>query len=129
VRAIRAVLGRVEALTIPSQAASPNIRVHLRSVTPSASASAKPATPAPCNGPLFDIAGEDRLLHGIVTRHSRRACGSLAHAFVELVETRPSICRDRDHISKVLYRRDRTQVLVVHVPEFKWIFFYSSDIQ
>ncbi|KAI9439806.1 serine palmitoyltransferase [Lactarius indigo] len=100
VRAIRAVLDRVEAITIPSHAASPIIHIHLRSaatLSASTSASAKPpnpATPAPRDGPSFDIAGEERLLQDIVdealaqgvwTTRARRLRGQ------ELVEARPSI--------------------------------------
>ena len=97
VRAIRGVLDRVDAITIPSHAASPIIYIHLRSATPSASASAKvpnPATPAPRETPSFDIAGEERLLQDIVDEvlaqgvwitRARRLRGQ------EPVETRPSI--------------------------------------
>ncbi|KAH9060253.1 serine palmitoyltransferase [Lactarius vividus] len=100
VRAIRAVLDRVEAITIPSHAASPIIHIHLRSaptLSASTSASAKPpnpATPAPRDAPSFDIAGEERLLQEIVdealgqgvwTTRARRLRGQ------ELVEARPSI--------------------------------------
>ncbi|KAH9164367.1 serine palmitoyltransferase [Lactarius sanguifluus] len=72
VRAIRAVLDRVEAITIPSHAASPIIHIHLRSaVAVSASTSAyvkppDPAIPAPRDAPSFDIASEGRLLQDIV---------------------------------------------------------------
>ena len=97
VRAMRAVLDRVEAITIPSHAASPIIHIHLRSVMPPVSASAKapnPATPAPREAPSFDIADEERLLQDIVDEvlaqgvwitRARRLRGQ------ELVETRPSI--------------------------------------
>ncbi|KAH8977004.1 serine palmitoyltransferase [Lactarius hatsudake] len=100
VRAIRAVLDRVEAITIPSHPASPIIHFHLRSaatLSGSTSVSAKPpnlATPAPRDAPSFDIAGEERLLRDIVdealaqgvwTTRARRLRGQ------ELVEARPSI--------------------------------------
>ena len=97
VRAIRAVLGRIDAVTIPSHAASRIIHIQLRSATPSLSASAKPvnpATPAPRDALSFDIAGEERLLQDIVdevlmqgvwTTRARRLRGQ------ELVEARPSI--------------------------------------
>ncbi|KAH8980688.1 serine palmitoyltransferase [Lactarius akahatsu] len=100
VRAIRAVLDRVEAITIPSHPASPIIHIHLRSaptLSASTSVSAKPpnpATPAPRDAPSFDIAGEERLLQDIVdealaqgvwTTRARRLRGQ------ELVEARPSI--------------------------------------
>ena len=94
-RAIRAVLDRVEAITIPSHASSPIIHIHLRSATPSASAKApNPATPAPREVPSFDIAGEERplqdivdevLVQGVWISRARRLRGQ------ELVETRPSI--------------------------------------
>ena len=69
VRTIRAVLDRVEILTIPSHAASTIIHMQLRSATPSASGPTKPAnraTPASRDAPTFDIAGEERLLQDIV---------------------------------------------------------------
>ncbi|KAN0139450.1 Pyridoxal phosphate-dependent transferase [Lactarius tabidus] len=98
VRAIRAVLDRVEAITIPSHAASPIIHIHLRSATPSSSATLKPpnpTTPAPREAPSFDIAAEERTLQDIVDEvlaqgvwiiRARRLRGQ------ELVEARPSIC-------------------------------------
>ncbi|KAH9166990.1 pyridoxal phosphate-dependent transferase, partial [Lactarius sanguifluus] len=66
--AIRAILDRVEAITIPSHAASPIIHVHLRSAaTPASPAKPpNPATPAPHDAPSFDIAGEECLLQDIV---------------------------------------------------------------
>ncbi|KAI9452054.1 pyridoxal phosphate-dependent transferase [Lactarius psammicola] len=70
VRAIRAVLDRVEVITIPSHAASPIIHIHLRSAaTLSPTPSAKPpnpAIPAPRNAPTFDIIHEEHLLQDIV---------------------------------------------------------------
>ncbi|KAH9060420.1 hypothetical protein EDB83DRAFT_2224261, partial [Lactarius deliciosus] len=99
VRAIRAVLDPVEAITIPSHPASPIIHTHLRSApmrSASTSASAKPpnpATPAPRDARSF-TAGEERLLQDIVdealaqgvwTTRARRLRGQ------ELVEARPSI--------------------------------------
>ena len=97
VRAIRAVLDRIDTVTIPSHAASPIIHIQLRSATPSLSASVKPvnpATPAPRDALSFDVAGEERLLQDIVdetlaqgvwTTRARRLRGQ------ELVEARPSI--------------------------------------
>lgn len=97
VRAIRAVLDRVEAITIPSHAASPIIHIHLRSATPSSSATLKapnPTSPVPREQPSFDIAGEERVLQDIVDEvlaqgvwitRARRLRGQ------ELVEARPSI--------------------------------------
>ena len=66
---IRAVLDRIDAVTIPSHAASPIIHIQLHSATPSASISTKPVnttTPAPCDALSFDIVGEERLLQDIV---------------------------------------------------------------
>ncbi|KAH9027011.1 hypothetical protein EDB85DRAFT_152279 [Lactarius pseudohatsudake] len=97
VREIRAVLDRVDAITIPSHAASPIIHIHLRSSAPAAPVSAKPSnptTPAPREAPSFDIVGEERLLQDIVdealaqgvwTTRARRLRGQ------ELVEARQSI--------------------------------------
>jgi serine palmitoyltransferase len=97
VRAIRAVLDRVEVITIPSHAASPIIHIHLRSATPPSAATQKapnPMTPAPREPPSFDIAGEERVLQDIVDEvlsqgvwitRARRLRGQ------ELVEARPSI--------------------------------------
>ncbi len=95
VRAIRAMLDRVEAVTIPSHAASPIIHIHLRSAA-TLSPSAKPpnpAAPAPRDAPSFDIAGEERLVQDIVDEAlvqgvwitRARRLGQ------ELVEARPSI--------------------------------------
>ncbi|KAH9029582.1 serine palmitoyltransferase [Lactarius pseudohatsudake] len=100
VRAIRAVLDRVEAITIPSHLASPIIHIHLRSApmlsasTPASAKPPNPATPAPRDAPSFDISSEERLLQDIVdealaqgvwTTRARRLRGG------ELVEARPSI--------------------------------------
>ena len=63
--AIRAVLDRIDAVTIPSHAASPIIHIQLRSATPSASTSTKPgnpATPASRDALSFDIASEESML-------------------------------------------------------------------
>ncbi|KAH9029585.1 pyridoxal phosphate-dependent transferase [Lactarius pseudohatsudake] len=97
--AARELLDRVEAIAIPSRPASPIIHIHLRSaatLSASTSVSAKPpnpATPAPHDAPLFDIAGEERQLQDIVddalaqgvwtTRARRRGQG--------LAEARPRI--------------------------------------
>ena len=97
VRAIRAVLDRIDVVMIPSHAASPIIHIQLRSATPPLSASIKPvnpATPALRDAVSFDIAGEERLLQDIMdealaqgmwTTRARRLRGQ------ELVEARPSI--------------------------------------
>jgi serine palmitoyltransferase len=109
VRAIRAVLDQVEAITIPSHAASPIIHIHLRSATPMSSATLKapnPMTPAPREPPSFDIAGEERVLQDIVDEvlsqgvwitRERRLRGQ------ELVEVRPSI---RLAVTAALSRRE-----------------------
>ncbi|KAI9437253.1 hypothetical protein H4582DRAFT_337246 [Lactarius indigo] len=87
--AIRAVLGRVEAMTTIT-------RIHLHSSAPVGSVSTKPpnpATPAPREAPSFGIVDEVRLLQnfvdevlaqGVWTTRTRRLLGQ------ELVETRPS---------------------------------------
>ena len=97
VRAIRALLDRVDAINIPSHAASPIIHIHLRSPAPSSAANLKapnPTTPAPREPPSFDIAGEEGVLQDIVDEvlaqgmwitRARRLRGQ------ELVEVRPSI--------------------------------------
>ncbi|KAH9164380.1 pyridoxal phosphate-dependent transferase [Lactarius sanguifluus] len=78
VRAIRAVLDWVEAITIPSHAASPIIHIHLRSAaTLSASTSVRGA-------PTQDIVDE-ALAQGVSITRARRLRGQ------ELVEARPSI--------------------------------------
>ncbi|KAI9438081.1 serine palmitoyltransferase [Lactarius indigo] len=100
VRAMRAVLDRVDGITIPSHAASPIIHIHLRSAatlsasTPTSAKLPNPATPAPRDGPWFDIACEERILQDIVDEtlaqgvwitRVRRLRGQ------ELVEARPGI--------------------------------------
>ena len=97
VRAIRAVLDRVDAITIPSRAASPIIHIHLRFSAQSSAVTLKapnPSTPAPREPPSLDIAGEERVLQDIVEEvlaqgvwitRARRLRGQ------ELVEVRPSI--------------------------------------
>ena len=96
-RAIRAVLDRVDAITIPSHAASLIIHIHLRSPAHSSAVTLKapnPSTPAPREPPSFDIAGEERVLQDIVEEvlaqavwitRARRLRGQ------ELIEVRPSI--------------------------------------
>ncbi|KAH9016309.1 hypothetical protein EDB85DRAFT_2207835 [Lactarius pseudohatsudake] len=104
VRAIRAVLDRVEAITISLHAASPIIHIHLRfaaTLSASTSASAKPptlnpATPAPRDAPSFDIVCEEcrgllqyivdeALAQGVWITRTRRLRGQ------EFVEARLSI--------------------------------------
>ncbi len=96
VRMIRAVLDRVEAVTIPSHSASPIIHIHLLSAS-TPSPSVKPpnhSTPTLRDAPSFDIASEERLLQDIVDEalaqgvwiaRARRLRGQ------ELIEARPSI--------------------------------------
>ena len=71
-RAIRRVLDRAEALTIPSHAASPIIHIQLRSATPSTSANL--ATPAARNALSFNIAGDEHLLQGVVDEALAAGC-------------------------------------------------------
>ena len=69
VRAIRAVLDLIDAVTIASHAASPIAHIQLRFATPSAYAlvkPVKPATPAPRDALSSDIAGEECLLQDTV---------------------------------------------------------------
>ena len=109
-RAIRAVLDRIDTLTIPSHAASPIIHIHLRTATPSLSVPApkapNPATAASRDAPSFDILGEERVLQDIVDEvlaqgmwitRARRLRGQ------ELVESRPSI---RFSVTAVLSRKE-----------------------
>ncbi|KAN0139152.1 hypothetical protein V8E53_003041 [Lactarius tabidus] len=96
--AIRAVLGRVGVIANSSLllAASPIVHIHLRTATPSSSATLKapnPTTPTP-HGPLScDIVGEERVcqdivdevfVQGVWTTRARRLHGQ------ELVKARPS---------------------------------------
>ncbi|KAH9032102.1 serine palmitoyltransferase [Lactarius hengduanensis] len=112
VRAIRAILDQVEAITIPSHADSPIIHIHLRSaatISASTSASTKPPNPvtfAPPEAPSFVITGEERLLRDIVVEafaqdvwitRARRLHGQ------GLVEARPSI---RLAVTSALSRRE-----------------------
>jgi serine palmitoyltransferase len=97
IRAIRAVLERVDCITIPSHTVSPIIHIYVRSLPPSASAphlAVKPSNPAGRDAPSFDIATEERLLQDIVDEalaqgvwitRARRLRGQ------EVFEARPSI--------------------------------------
>ena len=97
VRAIRAVLDRVDTIAIPSRAASPIIHIHLRSPAQSSAVTLKTPnqyTPAPREPPSFDIAGEEHVLQdvadevlvqGVWITRARRLRGQ------ELVEIRQSI--------------------------------------
>jgi serine palmitoyltransferase len=114
IRAIRAILERVDCITIPSHPASPIIHLHVRtppathllplpppSIAATASAAsaaaAKPSNPAsaaPRDAPVFDIPTEERLLQDIVDEalaqgvwitRARRLRGQ------EAIEPRPSI--------------------------------------
>jgi serine palmitoyltransferase len=124
VRAIRAVLERVDCIAIPSHPASPIIHIYIRTApspsahllpvlppaaTSSVSALAKasnPASAAPRDPPTFDIAVEERLLQDIVDEalvqgvwitRARRLRGQ------EAVEPRPSI---RLAVSAALSRKE-----------------------
>ncbi|KAH9028222.1 hypothetical protein EDB85DRAFT_2276447 [Lactarius pseudohatsudake] len=115
VRAIRAVLDRVEAITIPSHAATPVIHIHLRSSAPVASVSAKPsnpATPAPREASSFDIVG-GRLLQDIVDEALAQGGVWTARAHrlrgQELVEAQTSM---RLTVKAGLSRKDLPQVQV-----------------
>jgi serine palmitoyltransferase len=106
IHAVRAVLERVDCITIPSHPASPIIHIHVRTPpathlsplsVPAPSAPAKPSNPAspvPRDAPTFDIATEERLLQDIVDEalaqgvwitRARRLRNQ------EIVEPRPSI--------------------------------------
>ena len=69
-RAIRAVLDRIDSLTIASHVASPINHIHLRTATPSLTVAApkvpNPATAASRDALSFDIPGEEHLLQDIV---------------------------------------------------------------
>ena len=68
-RAIYAVLDRIDSVTIPSHAVSPIIHIYLRTATLSLSVAApkapNPATAASRDAPSFDIPGEERVLQDI----------------------------------------------------------------
>jgi serine palmitoyltransferase len=106
IHAIRAILERLDCITILSHPASPIIHIQVRTPSathlsplsvPAATASAKPsnpASPAPRDAPVFDITTEERLLQDIVDEalaqgvwitRARRLRGQ------EVVEPRPSI--------------------------------------
>jgi serine palmitoyltransferase len=106
IRAIRAILDRVDCIGIPSHTASPIIHIHIHVRTPPAThlhplsnvvSPAKPSNPASAGGrdaPAFDVATEERLLQDIVDEalaqgvwvtRARRLRGQ------EVVEARPSI--------------------------------------
>ena len=107
VHAIRAILERVDCITIPSHPASPIIHIHVRTppathlsplAVPAASAIStklsNPANPAPRDATAFDVETEGRLLQDIVDEalaqgvwitRARRLTGQ------EVVEPRPSI--------------------------------------
>ncbi|KAI0048661.1 serine palmitoyltransferase [Auriscalpium vulgare] len=102
VRTIRAILDRVDCITIPSHHASPMIHIHVRVPGPSTlqlpgPGAGKPSNPAsvqPREPPVFDIEGEERLLQeiideamaqGVWVTRARRLRGQ------EFVDARPSI--------------------------------------
>ncbi len=92
VRAIRAVLDRVEVVTIPSHAASPIVHIHLRSAAiPSTSSKPlNPATPAPRDAPSFDTAGEDHAgaPAALSRKECERAAGVIKAAVVKVLAKR-----------------------------------------
>jgi hypothetical protein len=71
VRAIRAVLDRIDALAIPSHAASPIVRIYLRSATPSLSAAVAKAAANEPRDPGFARCSVVRYFR----RGTRRATG------------------------------------------------------
>lgn len=103
-RAIRAILERVDCITIPSHAASPIIHIYVRAQPPTAaSKSLSPSKSAPL---AFDIEVEERLLQDIVDEalaqgvwitRARRLRGQ------EVFEARPSI---RIAVTSALSRKE-----------------------
>lgn len=108
VRAVRAILDRVDCITIPSHPASPMIHLYVRlpspthllpsvTMSPSLSASGKPSNPMsvhPREPEVFDIELEEKLLQdvvdealaqGVMLTRAKRLRGQ------ELTEVRPSI--------------------------------------
>ena len=94
IRAIRAILERVDCITIPSHAASPIIHIHVRTQPPAAATAGSKSSSSNSAPPSFDIAVEERLLQDIVDEalaqgvwitRARRLRGQ------EVVEARPSI--------------------------------------
>ncbi|KAF8477736.1 serine palmitoyltransferase [Russula ochroleuca] len=94
IRAIRAVLERVDCITIPSHAASPIIHIYVRAQAPAATAVAGSKSSSNSAPLAFDIALEERLLQDVVDEalaqgvwitRARRLRGQ------EIVEARPSI--------------------------------------
>jgi hypothetical protein len=82
VRAIRVVLNRIDAFTIPSHVTSPIVHIYLRSATPSFSAAPakapNPATLASSEAPSFDIAVKEGALQDIGGQGAR--AGRVDHA-------------------------------------------------
>ncbi len=115
VRAIRAVLDRVEAVAIPSHTPLLIIHIHLRSaatLSPSAK-SPNPATPAPRDALSFNIAGEERLLQDIVDEaRAQGVCITRARQLrgQELIEARPNI---RLAVTAALSRKECERAAVV----------------
>lgn len=115
VRAVRAVLDKVDCITIPSHPASAIIHINIRWPAPStlhpsaASSSGKPSNPLsvlPRDPPQFDVELEERLLQdvvdealsqGVLITRARRLRGQ------ELVDVRPSV---RLAISAALTRKE-----------------------
>ncbi|KAJ3552025.1 hypothetical protein NM688_g4379 [Phlebia brevispora] len=119
VRAVRAVLDKVDCITIPSHPASPMIHLNVRLPSPThllpvaspslASSSGKPSNPLsvhPRDPEVFDVELEERLLQdiveealvqGVMLTRSKRLRGQ------ELTEVRPSI---RLNLTAALTRKD-----------------------
>jgi len=107
IRATRAILDRVDCITIPSHAASPVIHIYIRPVSPTTlqppsissppptlTKLSNPSSPVPRDAPQFDIALEEKLLQdvvdealvqGVMITRARRLRGQ------EQVEPKPSI--------------------------------------
>jgi serine palmitoyltransferase len=95
IRVIRAVLERVDCISIPSHAASPIIHIYLRTQHPAGAAATTGSKSSSNSAPLaFDIEFEERLLQDVVDEalaqgvwitRARRLRGQ------EVVEARPSI--------------------------------------
>ncbi|EEB96389.1 hypothetical protein MPER_04487 [Moniliophthora perniciosa FA553] len=98
VHAARAILDRMDNITISSHPASPIIHIYLRTNAPSAQPHAhkpsNPASPLPRDAPQWDIAGEEKVLQdiveealaqGVMITKAKRLRG------MEITEARPSI--------------------------------------
>ncbi|KAH9026629.1 hypothetical protein EDB85DRAFT_1979001, partial [Lactarius pseudohatsudake] len=94
-----AVLDRVEAVMIPSCAASPINHIHLRSATTSSTKPPDSATHAARDVPSFDIVGEERLLQD--TMEKALAQDVWIHARIHAPEHPP---RHHAHVTAALSR-------------------------